>query len=382
VTIAVAGAFPAVAQAHTETVRDRNDRPGRLDIRAASVGHEGDSVRHTITTFGTWGNALIGQRTPHYLALALDLRDNSRPERFVLFVSRSGSVRALYLNRSGAVLDELPVSRPNRRSVSVVIARDLLDDEGGYRWIALSRFRMRGQDVFDFAPNRGPTVHDLVPPVVGMVSFPNPSTVASDRIEFVVRFRVTDPGRSSSANEARYRLEWRRVEGTTWERLFSNFSRGLEEVSVIGEQGADYLFRVVARDGHGNLTVSPERLVSVPLDDTNPAFAGAFTGSWDSFASVGPFLQSLRTTTVAGSQFTYTFYGSYVAWIAPGAPTAPPGTATVTIDGGPPVTVDPSDASGDRAVVFEAGGLDPAVLHTIVITHQTGTTNFDGLVAR
>jgi hypothetical protein len=122
-TALAAVAFPTSAQAHSETVLDRNDRPGPLDIRSASVGHTGNKIRHTITTFARWRTSVISDRhSPlNYVAVGLDLSGDSRFERFVFFLERNGRLRAFFINRRGRILRRLPASRPNGRSVSTLL---------------------------------------------------------------------------------------------------------------------------------------------------------------------------------------------------------------------------------------------------------------------
>ena len=91
-------------------------------------------------------------------------------------------------------------------------------------------------------------------------------------------------------------------------------------------------------------------------------------------------MDTLQATAEAGSTFTYTFNGSYVAWIGP---ELGPGTAEVSINGEPAQPVVLPDTLGEvRAVLFEAGGLDTGVPHTILITLASGGMFLDGIVIR
>jgi hypothetical protein len=371
---------PTIANATRQRVRDGNDVPGRLDIQQVKVSHKGDSIRHTITTFGRWRTSVIGANTPHFLAFGLDLSGTARFERFVFLVGRNGRPRAFYTTARGSVLDRFPASRPNKRSISVLVPRRVLDDAGGYRWAAFSVFGTSRGDVVDASPNRRARLHDIVAPKIKLISFPNPSTNVSVETTFNVSFAVSDPG-SRSSGLRRWTLEYRRNSGA-WVRLPWRTGAGTKTVTMGGEEGVNWRLRVVAQDREGNTSRSPTRLTSVPFDEANGIFGSAYGGTWSGGVLGAPYLGNVAQTSESGATFTHTFTGSYIAWIGPGAPSIGAGTATVTIDGGPPVLVDQAAKSGDRAIIFQASGLDPTDSHTIVITQQSGTIAIDGIVIR
>jgi hypothetical protein len=205
------------------------------------------------------------------------------------------------------------------------------------------------------------------------------TTSASATTDFPVGFTINDRARSAGVD---WRVERRLVGSTTRETAVAGTGVGPKAPTVGGVEGANYLMRVVATDRHGNSAVSAEVPVSVPYDDANAVFSAAYGGTWTNTPTGAPFMGTLHHTVVPGSTFTYTFMGSAVSWIAPGAPTGLPGSATVAIDGGPATTVDPSASSGERAIVFAASGLDPSVAHTIVISHVSGAITVDGLLVR
>lgn len=373
--------FPLVAQAGTQRARDGDDRPGPLDIRLASSAHVSGAMRHTITTFAPWRTGLIGSSTPHFLAIGIDLRGSQAFDEFVFFGSRNGSLRAFLITPDGRIIRRLRASRPNGRSVSALIPLAHFAQQGAYSWAALSVFGTTGGSVVDWAPNRRALRHDAFRPKIELISFPDPSTAASDWTTVNVTFSISDPGTRATGIRA-WTVQSRRDDGS-WETWGWLEDAGHKTVTVGGLEGGNWRLRVVARDGHGNTTFSPHRLVSIPWDDTNGKFADAWSGSWTSVALVGsPYMGNFRETTTPGSAFTYTFEGSTFMWIGPGAPNGGPGTATVTIDGGAPTTVEQQAVAGDRAVIFMATGLDPAVPHTIAITHQSGKIAFDGIVIR
>jgi hypothetical protein len=383
-TALAAVAFPTSAQAHSETVLDRNDRPGPLDIRSASVGHTGNKIRHTITTFARWRTSVISDRhSPlNYVAVGLDLSGDSRFERFVFFLERNGRLRAFFINRRGRILRRLPASRPNGRSVSTLLPRDLVDSSGGYYWAAVSDFHRGGRHLTDWVPNRLNALHDLMPPQITLGSpLHDISTFASATTTSPIAFTLNDPGRSAGLQ---WRLQRRLLGSTTWVTADSGNGEGAQTADFPGEEGGNYFLRIVARDGHGNTRTSFAWRFSVPLDDANALFASSYSGTWTTAASGDPFLGTLHSTSTAGSSFTYTFTVTHpdtrLVWIGPGSPDGG-GQATMTLDGGVPVVVDQSGAAGDRTIVWE--GSDPPLgTHTIVISNVAGTIAIDGFLIR
>jgi hypothetical protein len=253
---------------------------------------------------------------------------------------------------------------------------------GGYRWATFTVFVASHGTVVDRAPNRRLIAHDAFGPLIELLSFPDPSTVASNWNTVHATFSIADTGRHATGIR-RWTVQSRRDAGP-WETWGWLEGGGEKTVVVGGEEGVNWSLRVVARDRHGNTTVSPVRRISIPYDNSNGVFAGAWSGSWEGvYPPPGsPYMLGLVATSVPGSAFTHTFTGSSFLWIAPGAPFGGPGTASVTIDGGDPITVEQSAASGDRAIIFEATGLDPGIPHTVVITHQTGVISVDAVVIR
>jgi hypothetical protein len=373
-------ALPALASANTQTVPDGNDRPGLLDIRSVNVTHVGGWLRYRITTWNRWRTSVIGQRTPNFIALGLDMSGNRNYERLVAVFVFNGRLRAFLLNaNTGRVLNISGATRPNAKSVSFRIARAPFVAAGGYGWSAFSVYRLGSRNIVDAAPNRSNRFHDVAAPRITLGAFPGVTTSASATTDFPVSFTINDRARSAGVD---WRVERRLVGSATRETAVSGVGVGAKAPTVTGVEGANYLMRVVATDRHGNSAASAEVPVSVPFDDANAAFAAAYAGTWTNTPAGTPFMGTLRQTVLPGSTFTYTFMGSEVSWIAPGAPTGLPGTATVAIDGGPGATVDPSTSGGERAIVFSASGLDPSVPHTIVITHVSGAITIDALLVR
>ena len=359
-------AAPSPASADERVILDGNDVAGPLDIRRATQGHAGPrAVTHSVTTFRRFrSSSLRGQNV-----LTFQFDTNGRPARFerlVFVVWTNGRLRALVSNRR-RVIGTARVSRPNRRTVRVKVRERLLDP-AGYHWLVASFFR----GGFDIAPNQRLAFHDLAPPKITLLSFPDPSTDVSPTLTFPVSFQLADASGIRS-----WALQRRLAEDAVWETVAEGRGLGTKTPEVTGEEGANYVFRVRATDRAGNTRTSPVRTVSVPLDDAHDELTDAFIGdSWHVEPDPG-FLGGLQVTGTAEDAFEYEFTGSYVAWIA----SQMEGVASVTVDDTPAELVDLTDVGG-HVTVFEREGLDPTVLHTIRITvHEIGF-NVDGFVFR
>ena len=97
--------------------------------------------------------------------------------------------------------------------------------------------------------------------------------------------------------------------------------------------GAGPRINIDALDITGTLLQAP-KAVTYQQADTSIVYSGSWTVSSSSSASGG----SLRYADKAGSSVTANFTGTYLAWIAKTSPSY--GRAKVTLDGGPPMTVD------------------------------------------
>jgi hypothetical protein len=283
---------------------------------------------------------------------------------FVLWTK--GRLRALVSNRR-RIIGTARASRPNGRTVRVTVRKRLLNP-ARYRWLVASFFR----GGFDLAPNERLALHDLTPPAITLLSFPNPSTNASATLTFPVSFQLADASGIRS-----WALQRRLVEDAVWETVAEGRGVGTKTPPVTGEEGANYVFRVRATDRAGNTRTSATRRISVPLDDAHDELMGAFVGdSWHAEPIPG-FLDSVQVTGAPEDTFVHEFEGGYVAWIA----SQMDGVASVIVDDLPAVLVDLRDV-GEHVKVFEQGGLDPTVLHTIAIAVDQNGFNVDGFVFR
>jgi hypothetical protein len=302
------------AQADTKRISDGNDRPGRLDIRSASHGHDGARVVHTISTFSRWRPGLIGRNTSNLLAVEISTDGDPALERVVLVFSANGRLVAPIIQLpAGTVVGSASVSKPNRRTVRVSIRHVRLGYTAGYRWNAHSQYRAAGacsSFCIDRAPNSGRVLHDIYAPTIGMTSFP---AVAPDT-EYDVSFRISERG---GAGLRLWQLQHRPFGTSPWTTVASGTATGLKTHHHVSAEDNDDQFRVVAVDRQGNRRVSPVRLVSVPIDDTSASLV--YTGTWVHGAGDSrDFHDTLSSSSEFGDTVELTFTGRYVAWVAPG----------------------------------------------------------------
>jgi len=360
--VALLAAAPAWADG--KVVRDGNDVAGPLDIKSATQGHAGASfVTHTVSTFQPFASSSLVRRTSFtFQFTSHNLRGFTK---FVFVFWERGRLRALVGTRT-RLIGTAGVSSPNSRTIRVKVARRFLDS-AGYGWIVAS-FVPSG---FDVIPNRNLVFHDLAGPTISGLHFPDPSTEASATPTFPVSFNLSDASPRPS-----WQLEWRPAGSQAWSIVATGVGNGSHSAQIAGVQGATYEFRVRATDAAGNATTSATMLVSVPLDDSNAAFATAYTGVWN--GGNDGYLGTLHWATPGTSSFSYTFTGTYFAWIAN---TLNPmgGSATVIIDS-VATTVDLSTAQARLKTVFEASLA--AGSHTVQIVPLTGATIIDALVFR
>jgi hypothetical protein len=375
---AVALAGPAVAEASTRSFPDAEDAGGRLDIRSVGHGHAGTKLTHTLVTFGRWPSSLLvgGAR------VVFQIDTDGSPvnlERTVVVSWRNGALDASVRNAAGHLIGHGSVSRANRRSLTVALAKRLLGNAGGYRW----RARTSHQRVTDVAPLTA-ELHDFTRPLIEMVSFPDPTTRASYDTSFDVEFEVGDAGFSGLAD---WTLEQRDYGSPEWSLLSNGVEAGSQTAAIDGAVGASYDFRVTARDTDGNVSRAV-RTVTVPLDDTSSAFASSYASppntSW-TFSISDPedefwffYLDTLHSNGFPGATFTYSFTGTHFAWVTQGS--ASGGSATVAFDGGTPQSVTlPNGCCLGEVPVTRA--LAPGS-HTVVITLTEGAMAIDGIAVR
>ncbi|MEV6013287.1 alpha-L-fucosidase [Streptomyces sp. NPDC051976] len=115
------------------------------------------------------------------------------------------------------------------------------------------------------------------------------------------------------------------------------------------------------------------------IDDSDPAVA--YTGPWNTSNPGGCYKGTCHNSQTAGNTATVTFTGTGITWY--GITGTDQGTATVSVDNGPPTTVNLYASSrSTNTPVYTSKGLSNAT-HTLKVTAtSTNWVTFDSFVAR
>jgi hypothetical protein len=135
---------PAVPGMADEGFRtDPRDTPGRLDLRRIGHAHRGgDELVHRITTYRRFPSSILTGRT----VIGMVLWDANSAEIWVITIRwRRDALRAIIyhfeddgnLARSG----KAEVSRPNRKTVKVIVSEDQIANPSRYLWQVFASFR-------------------------------------------------------------------------------------------------------------------------------------------------------------------------------------------------------------------------------------------------
>ena len=378
VALGVALFASANARADTKRISDGNDRPGPLDIRSASHGHDGARVVHTISTFGSWRMGLIGRNTSNLFAVEISTDGDPALERVVIVSSANGRLVAPVIRLpAGTVVGSASASRPNGRAVRVSIRRSLLGNPSGYRWNAHSQYRATGacsRFCIDRAPNSGRVLHDIAAPTIALTSFP---AIPPD-VEYDVSFTVSDKG---GAGLDRWELQHRPLGTPGWTTVASGSTVGAKTHHHVSAEDNDDQFRVVALDKQGNQVISPLKLVSVPIDNTSASLV--YTGPWVHGAGDPLDFRDTLSTSMdvccTSPIVAITFTGRYVAWVAPGA--TEDEFVSVSTEGVPSRPVFLDQFTGRRNIVFEHTFASVGT-RTLTIQAITGAVPIDGIIVR
>ena len=139
-----------IAKADSDRMTDPNDARGRLDIASISHGHADDRIRHRLRTQEGWTQDGMGRRS-HILVWISTDRDQES-ERRISIVRQGGRLHAemeVYSAEGDSAgvrpLAEVPVNKPDRRTVVVLFRPRLLGREvDRYRWSATTAYQKRG----------------------------------------------------------------------------------------------------------------------------------------------------------------------------------------------------------------------------------------------
>jgi hypothetical protein len=351
-------ASAGTAQALDGAIRDGRDTKGALDISGVSYASVGSTVTQTVRFHAPVASRSL--KVPHAtLVFAFDSNNDFRADMLAVVVYADHALRTVLANSHGKILDVSRAQRPDSRTIAVTFPSRVFR-QGGYRWTVLTVYKDRAhcrRGCVDTAPNRVPALFDFTPPIANL-AVPDPYNLLSTTTDFTVQVQVADRGFSGVR---RWALETHPAGSADWSTIAAGSAASIVDVPRVGSEGATYEFRLTAVDAQGNVTTTT-RLVSVPIDDANPLLAGAYTGgSWDTLATPGQRLFQNTVHRGFGSDvaFTYSFTGTYFAWLGPGSCCA---GAHVSIDGGSPQGVD-----SNAYRLFEQADM-PYGTHTVAIT--------------
>jgi hypothetical protein len=208
-----------------------------------------------------------------------------------------------------------------------------------------------------------------------MVDIRLPDPYLEPSTTFNLRVSARDPGFSGLRS---WTLESRSLGQTAWMTIAQGKSASPADVPQTGVQGTSYEYRLTAVDWKGNRR-STTRPFTMPIDDANPLLAGAYggTGGWEVFNSTDSlFMKTAHRALGAPATFTYTFTGTYVAWLS-----VPAGVTfvLVSLDGATPQGL---RVDAERKP-FERSDLSPGP-HTLTIETVPGYPGFwvDGVISR
>jgi hypothetical protein len=235
------------ARAGGATVSDGNDTRGRLDIKSVSEGHSGAKITHTIKTFSRWPKSLLDEQHSNSFLMLINTDRDRVIERFVFIITTRGRLAAGVLTSNGNFLGRADVSRPDQRSVRVKISKSRLGNPPSYRWQGFSSFQGGGCNSGCVDRTRR-LLHDLRAPTISFLGPTSPSSSPYD-----LEFRVRDAGRSGLDF---WRLQHRDDGTSAWDGLDDGGTTGLQTVTFTETTPPSEDFRVIAKDEHGNRTVS------------------------------------------------------------------------------------------------------------------------------
>jgi len=325
------------AAASGGNIRDGRDTKSPLDVASVSYGRIGDGqiVTHTVRFYKPVRSRTFASSRA-ILGFMLDTNLDGRPDRLAVVVYANRQLQTVVADLRGKILNVSAATRPNSRSVAVKIATRSLGSTSGYRWSVLTMYKDRAscrRGCLDTAPNRASVLFDYLPPTLDL-GVPDPYNGFATTTNFNVHVSVAD----KVSGLRKWTLEQRSAGQTDWTAVASGTATARIDVPRSGTEGATYEFRLTAVDRQGNES-SSTRLVSIPIDDASPLLASAYGGgSWEAYVAGGNhlFQNTVHRASGIDATFTYTFTGTYFAWLSP-LGSGP--VARVSIDGGPPQNV-------------------------------------------
>jgi hypothetical protein len=364
------------AAAHKYTKIDGNDSPGRLDLRSVSVSHTATGVVHTFRTYASWTAKSLGADSFFIIQIDKDHLNERIADRYerCAFIFYSNRLRGSLTNCRAQFIRFLPVSKPSGSIARLTIPKSQTGNV--YWWAGASRWDGQapcGKGCVDFAPNNFPDIlHDMVLPVVGMLTAPLRVWENSTDATFTFPFSVSD----AHSGIKSWTVQRREVGSLSWTFVASGTGAGPHSPDVTDEiEGARVDYRVIAKDKQGNQRIKTRR-VYIPFDDDNLGSRGVFsatpTNVVDGTAFGGAISQMAATDTLTyswtpGSDCLFELIG--------------PNNGTWAIDvtpaGGSMISVDNTQIpSGNRQVIYTNASC--ATSYVVAVT--TGPFSLDAVL--
>jgi hypothetical protein len=364
-----------VASGHEETTTDGNDTKGGLDFSKVAVGHKGSfKVTHTITTRASWTARDLSLES--FFVIAISFNDDHDYERcaYIFYVHR---LRGSLTNCGNHYYRSLKVSKLSPRSARILIPKGELHEKP-YWWAAISVWTADGacQDqCVDAVPNHFPLIlHDIESPTISLDPAALLASYGSTSSSFSFPFSVED-GKGSGVSA--WEVQAKEIGEMDWSVLLEGSGSGSMNPTFDGPEGSQRKFRVVATDEQGN-EGSETRVVYVPFDDANPAWAGSFSGSTSSVADPDAYGGSYTSLDDIHAAFTYAasdpnptdnlcrFFGV----VGPGAGDW---ILSVSIDGTSSTTIlGVNVPDGPRQLLYESAFCDASSTFTLELISGSG----------
>jgi len=194
-------------------------------------------------------------------------------------------------------------------------------------------------------------------------SIVNHATLTTTAVPVTLTWSATVSAGGSGV--AKYELQQSTDGGTTWTviALPTALTTSLVQ-NIVPSPTTSYLFRVRATDAAGTVgafaTSAAFTVGAAQESDPNISYVG----TWPMAARANAFGGSTRSTSAAGSTATYSFAGSYIAWVTEKDPTH--GQVIVSIDGVATPMIDNYSANALTRRVMYVQALTPGS-HTIQV---------------
>jgi hypothetical protein len=357
---------------------DGNDVKGALDLASVRLNEINGGDRFTIRTVTAFTATQLNGRNG-WVEVDIDVNADRHFEYWVAVFYNNGRLRAVQ-GRGDRGVRYVPVHRVDKRAVSFDLAHRYLGSSGSFDFATFSVWRAspcsKRNPCVDAIPNRYPLLrHDWKPPTIAWDSVPASSTDASDTLSFPVSFTVHDNKYGSGLDH--WALQ-RSADGGPWVTVKTGHVAA-PVVSVTGEEGAHYDFRVVAVDRQKNTSIKAGQSTDVPWDDANATAFSYSNPPTTATGLPGPFLAT--TSTVANTDtITVTLAAGVSNLCVLGGPASAAQTSSVdvTIDGNPLTTFTENDTTSYLTPQCTNA---PVAAGTLVLTVTTAEPFvFDGLV--